>query len=132
MFLAKSEFKLVPEGERRMLVEKIELLPTEKNVLFVKTTFVDTAGGGRILDTCNLSNPIGMYVLRSRFDVATDNKYKDMDEIDSSDIVKAFEKKIFMCNVVHREGKGANEGKQYANINRVISLCDTAVGNDLE
>ena len=117
----KSNFKLVPEGERRLKITKAEAKPSGKPT-HIDVTFQDSEGG---FINSNYDFVRAIYPLSVLFCTALG--LDDGDEIDPKEDASKIVGKELICEVVHREGSKPNdEGKLpiFANIKQIIRLAD--------
>ncbi len=121
----KSNYKLVPAGERILEITKAECKPSGKpNNMAV--TFKDTEGGliYNKYDFERASYQLGILC-------STALGLKDGDEFDTKiDTPKLVGKKL-LCEVVHNLGTKENENGEvptFANIKKIISLVDETTG----
>lgn len=125
----KNNFKLVPEGERRLKITKSECSPSGKPNKW-SLTFEDSEGG----------------FVNNRFDFTNDKSrfamgkflesvlgFKDGDEFDTVEDAKRCIGIEIIANVVHTQGSQVNENGEtttFANIdNKSIRLADTTKTN---
>ena len=120
----KSNFKLVPEGERRLKITKAEAKPSGKPT-HMEVTFQDSEGG---YIYSNYDFDRALYPLSVL--MCTALGLEDGDEIDPKEDAKKLIDKELICEVVHREGTKPNDKGElpvFANIKQVISLADDTV-----
>ena len=118
----KSNFKLVPEGERVLTITKAECTPSGKPNK-MKVTFQDTEGGF-INTQYNFDNSTSVWVMGKMLEIAIG--MEDGDEFDTkTDTPKLVGKKL-LCEVKHTKGTKLNEETgeypTFANISKTISL----------
>ena len=117
----KSNFKLVPEGERKLTITKAEAKPSGKPT-HMEVTFQDSEGG---FINNNYDFDRAMYQLSVL--CCTALGLKDGDEFDPrEDAGKLVGKKV-ICEVIHRQGTKPNDKGEvptFANITRVLSLVE--------
>jgi len=120
----KSNFKLVPEGERRLKITKAEAKPSG-NPKHMEVSFQDSEGG-YIYSNYDFEKAI--YPLSIL--MCTALNLKDGDEIDPREDAKKLIGKELICEVIHREGTKPNDKGElpvFANIKQVISLVDDEI-----
>lgn len=119
----KSNFKIVPEGERELKITKAEVRPSGKpNSLVV--TFQDTEGGF-INNRYNFDNDKSLFALGKLLEVALG--FEDGDEFDTKSDTERLVGKTILCEVVHTQGNKPNENGElptFANIKKTISLVE--------
>ena len=117
----KSNFKLVPEGERVLTITKAECTPSGKpNKL--KITWQDEEGG--ILNSqYNFENDKSLFAMGKLLEVAL--SFEDGDDFDTkTDTPKLIGLKL-LCEIKHSQGNNPNENGElptFANVRKVISL----------
>lgn len=119
----KSNFKIVPEGERELKITKAEVRPSGKpNSLVV--TFQDTEGGF-INNRYNFDNDKSLFAMGKLLEVALG--FEDGDEFDTKSDTERLVGKTILCEVVHTQGNKPNENGElptFANIKKTISLVE--------
>lgn len=119
----KSNFKIVPEGERVLKITKAECKPSGKpNSLVV--TFQDTEGGF-INNRYNFDNDKSLFAMGKLLEVAL--SFEDGDEFDTKSDTERLVGKTILCEVVHTQGNKPNENGElptFANIKKTISLVE--------
>lgn len=119
----KSNFKIVPEGERELKITKAEVRPSGKpNSLAV--TFQDTEGGF-INNRYNFDNDKSLFAMGKLLEVALG--FEDGDEFDTKSDTERLVGKTILCEVVHTQGNKPNENGElptFANIKKTISLVE--------
>lgn len=119
----KSNFKIVPEGERELKITKAECTPSGKpNKL--KVTFQDK-DGGFINNQYNFDNDKSLFALGKLLEVALG--FEDGDEFDTKSDTERLVGKTILCEVVHTQGNKPNENGElptFANIKKTISLVE--------
>jgi hypothetical protein len=127
----KSNFKLVPEGERELTITKAECKPSGKpNSLVV--TFQDSEGGF-INNRYNFDNDKSLFAMGKMLETALG--FEDGDEFDTKIDVERLIGKKLLCEVVHTQGTKPNDNGElptFANIRRTISLItdETSTSSD--
>ena len=117
----KSNFTLVPEGERILTITKAECTPSGKpNKL--KVTFQDSEGGF-INSQYNFDNDKSLFAMGKLLETAL--SFEDGDEFDTkTDTPKLVGKKL-LGEVAHSQGTKPNEDGElptFANLRKTISL----------
>ncbi len=120
----KSNYKLVPEGKRRLKITKAEAKPSGRPT-HMEVSFQDSEGG-YIYSNYDFEKAI--YPLSIL--ICTALGLKDGDEIDPREDAKKLVDKELICEVIHRQGTKPNENGElptFANIKQVISLVEDEV-----
>lgn len=119
----KSNFTIVPEGERELEITKAECKPSGKPNN-MKVTFKDSEGGF-INSQYNFDNDKSLFAMGKLLEVALD--FKDGDEFDTKTDTEKLVGKKLICEVVHTQGSKPNDEGElptFANIKKVISKVD--------
>lgn len=119
----KSNFKIVPEGERELKITKAEVRPSGKPSSLV-VTFQDTEGGF-INNRYNFDNDKSLFAMGKLLEVALG--FEDGDELDTKSDTERLVGKTILCEVVHTQGNKPNENGElptFANIKKTISLVE--------
>jgi hypothetical protein len=119
--IAKSGFKMVPEGEQVLTVKSVKALPSARPQV-IEFEWVH-ADGGIIKETFKTSVPKAMDILGKRCDIALNGKLPEGTEISEHDLPDIFNGKTFTAFVVHNHVTG-NDGKDrtFVNIKYIIDL----------
>ena len=123
----KSNFTLVPEGERVLKITKAECTPSGKPNK-MKVTFQDT-DGGFINSQYNFDNDKSLFAMGKLLETALG--FEDGDEFDTKTDPERLTNKVILCEVVHTQGNKPNDKGElptFANIKRTISLVDENSG----
>lgn len=117
----KSNFKLVPEGERVLEITKAECTPSGKpNKL--KVTFQDSEGGF-INSQYDFDNSTALFAMGKLLEVALG--FEDGDEFDTKTHPQELVGKKILCEVKHSLGSKPNDDGElpkFANVKKTISL----------
>ena len=117
----KSNFKVVPEGERVLEITKAECTPSGKpNKL--KITFQDSEGGF-INSQYDFDNTTALFAMGKLLEVALG--FEDGDEFDTKTHPQELVGKKILCEVKHSQGSKPNDDGElptFANIKKVLSL----------
>jgi len=119
--IAKSGFKMVPEGEQVITVKSVKALPSARPQV-IEFEWVH-ANGGTIKESFKTSVPKAMEILGKRCDIALDGKMPEGTEISENDLPDIFNGKTFTALIVHNVVKG-NDGndKTFVNIKYLMRL----------
>ena len=119
--IAKSGFKMVPEGEQVLTVKSVKVLPSARPQV-IEFEWVH-ANGGTIKESFKISVPVAMDILGKRCDIALNGMMAEGTEISENDLPDIFKGKTFTAFVVHHHVTG-NDGKDrtFANIKYIIDL----------
>ena len=119
--IAKSGFKMVPEGEQVITVKSVKALPSARPQV-IEFEWVH-ANGGTIKESFKTSVPKAMEILGKRCDIALDGKMPEGTEISENDLPDIFNGKTFTALIVHNHVKG-NDGKDktFVNIKYLMRL----------
>lgn len=116
-----SNYKLVPEGERRLKITKAEAKPSGKPT-HMEVSFQDSEGG---FIYSNYDFEKAIYPLSVL--CCTALELADGDEIDPKQDAPKLVGKELICEVVHRQGTKPNDKGElptFANIKQIISLAN--------
>lgn len=119
--IAKSGFKMVPEGEQVITVKSVKALPSARPQV-IEFEWVH-ANGGAIKEKFKTSVPKAMEILGKRCDIALNGRMAEGTEISENDLPDIFNGKTFTAFVVHNVVKG-NDGndKTFVNIKYLMNL----------
>lgn len=121
-----NNFKLVPEGERRLKIIKSECTPSGKPNKWT-LTFEDSEGG-LIYNRFDLKNDKSLYAMAKFVEEVL--QMKDGEEFDTSTDPQKCVGLEITANVVHSEGTQVDdngEPRKFANIeNRTVKLVESA------
>lgn len=123
----KSNFKIVPEGERVLKITKAECTPSGKPNK-MKVTFQDT-DGGFINSQYNFDNDKSLFAMGKMLETAL--QFEDGDEFDTKTDPAKLVGKVLLCEVVHTQGTKPNDEGElptFANIKKTISLVEETTG----
>lgn len=119
----KSNFTLVPEGERVLTITNAECTPSGKpNKL--KVTFQDK-DGGFVNSVYDFANSKGLFAMGKLLEVAL--KMEDGDDFDTTTDTRKLIGKKLLCKVEHSEGSKLNDNGEptiFANVKRVMELVE--------
>lgn len=119
--IAKSGFKMVPEGEQVITVTSVKALPARRPEV-IEFEWVH-ANGATIREKFKTSVPKAMEILGKRCDIALDGKMPEGTEISENDLPDIFNGKTFTALIVHNhiEGNDGND-KTFVNIKYLMTL----------
>lgn len=119
--IAKSGFKMVPEGEQVITVKSVKALPSARPQV-IEFEWVH-ADGGTIKETFKTSVPKAMDILGKRCDIALNGKLPEGTEISENDLPDIFNGKTFTALIVHNHVKGDDGNERtFVNIKYLIDL----------
>jgi hypothetical protein len=125
----KNNYKIVPEGQRTLMITNAEFRPVGKPQE-LRVTFQDSEGG-TISTTYDMNNKTGLFIMGVL--ISTALGLQDGDDFETKDVEKLIGKKL-LCEVVHRDGTKSNDNGEvptFANIKRIIKLVDDYTDTDL-
>ena len=119
--IAKSGFKMVPEGEQVITVKSVKALPSARPQV-IEFEWVH-ANGGIIKESFKTSVPKAMDILGKRCDIALNGKMAEGTVISENDIPDIFNGTTCTALIVHNHVEG-NDGKDktFGNIKYLMEL----------
>ena len=119
--IAKSGFKMVPEGQQVITVKSVKALPSARPQV-IEFEWVHS-NGATIKESFKTAVPKAMDILGKRCDIALNGKMSEGTEISENDLPDIFNGKTFTALIVHNHVQG-NDGKDktFVNIKYLMDL----------